>query len=190
MMCQFPFFPLIRTLLALACIGQKTNAFQMMNLRRSSTVARTIHQQPIDSYLSAESNTGGSFFQDDDCEDLCDAFGEQTLMASLANRIQETVPPQGKSVPPMRRIKRSLWSDPKPTKCEACSGVGSTYCRFCGGVSFLSGIGGETDALFIDGIGKSCPVCDDGNEACRECSGTGYIFSWKKPIDDADSMHP
>ncbi|KAL7496442.1 hypothetical protein ACHAWT_008922 [Skeletonema menzelii] len=146
-----------------------------MNLRQS-TIARNIHQRATHVSLSA----ANQFFQDDDCEDLCGAF----------DNIQQTVPPQSKSVPPMRRIKRSLWSDPKPTKCKSCSGVGSTFCRFCGGVSFLSGIGGETDALFIDGIGKSCPVCDDGNEECRECSGTGYIFSWKRPIDDADSMRP
>ena len=190
MMCKvLSFFPLIKMFLLLIIYGKQTIAFPMMNRRRGCTVARNIHQRPTTSYLSA----AGQFFQDDDCEDLCEAFGDEALVPSIANNIQQTVPPQSKSVPPMRRIKRSLWSDPKPTKCKSCSGVGSTFCRFCGGVSFLSGIGGETDALFIDGMGKSCPVCDDGNEVCRECSGTGYIFSWKRPIDDADgsdSMRP
>ena len=188
-MRKFFFFPLIRALLVIFFTGQQTIAFQMMNLQQS-TVARTTHQRTTTSYLSAESSEGSHFFQDDDCEDLCEAFGDETLIPSIANNIHETVPPRRKRVPTMRTIKRSLWSDPQPKTCKSCSGVGSTYCRFCGGVSFLSGIGGETDALFIDGIGKSCPVCDDGFTKCRECSGTGYIFSWKRPIDDDDSMRP
>jgi hypothetical protein len=190
-MCQFSLFPLIQILLALVFFGQQIIAFSSMNFRREIAFANTItHHRPINSYLSAESNTGGQFFQDDDCEDLCDAFSDEAPMPSLANSMKETVPPQNRSVPPMRLIKRTLWSDPKPTKCKSCSGDGSTTCRFCGGVSFLSGIGGETDALFFDGIGKSCPVCDDGNEICRQCSGTGYVFSWKRPSDDNDSMRP
>ena len=187
MMRKLSSFPLIRTLLVTFFIGQQTIAFPIMNLRQS-TVARNTHQWTTASYLSAGSSEGSQFFQDDDCEDLCEAFGDETLIPSIANNIRETVPPQRKRVTTMKTIKRSLWSDPQPTKCKSCAGAGTTYCRFCGGVSFLSGIGGETDALFIDGIGKSCPVCDDGNEVCRECSGTGYIFSWKRPIDDADSM--
>jgi hypothetical protein len=189
-MRQFSLFPLIRLLLALVFLRQQIIAFSMMNLR-DITFARTItHQRPMNTYLSAESNAGNQFFQDDDCEDLCDAFADETPISSLANSIKETVPPQNKSVQPKRLNKRTLWSDPKPTKCKSCSGIGSNFCRFCGGVSFLSGIGGETDALFIDGIGKSCPVCDDGNEICRQCSGTGYIFSWKIPSDDSNSMKP
>ena len=166
-------------LLAFAFIGQQIAAFSTKNIQRR-----------ISSRLLADNNIGGQFFQDDECEDLCEAFGDEALVPSLGNSVQDTVLPQSKSVMPMKQIKRSLWSDPKPTKCKSCNGVGSHVCRFCGGVSFLSGIGGETDALFFDGIGKRCPVCDDGYETCRECSGTGYIFSWNKPRDDAGSLRP
>lgn len=150
------------------------------------------HQLPITSYLFAEGYSGGQVYQDDDCEDLCEAFADENPSAYLANNdVKETVPPHSKSVPPpMRPIKRSLWSDPKPTKCKSCHGIGSHECRFCGGVSFLSGIGGDTDALFFEGIGKSCPVCNDGNELCQYCAGTGYIFSWKNDRNVTGSMHP
>ena len=57
---------------------------------------------------------------------------------------------------------------------------------------FLSAIGGETDALFYEGIGKDCPVCNDGKETCHECAGTGYIFSWTQSLakNQTTSMHP
>lgn len=164
-------------------------AFPMTNRRQHHNQRR-----PIQTHLFASSsNIGVQFFQDDDCEDLCETFAddEATLSSSLANNeqdIKETVPPSRKGSKPLRPIKHSLWSNPKPTKCKSCYGGGSHECRFCGGVSFLSGIGGQTDALFFDGIGKTCPVCDDGNEICHECSGTGYIFSWTNNRNSTDLL--
>lgn len=74
--------------------------------------------------------------------------------------------------------------------CESCSGSGKQICRFCGGTDFLSAIGGETNALFMEGVGKDCPVCRDGNEVCHECAGTGIVFSWKREMGYNNSLHP
>ena len=168
-------------------------------------------------------------FQDDDCEDLCDDFGEDFKPPS--HKKKEVV--ESSYLPPPTNTKDTsiecedlcedldtddfsapsttyqVASIKKPTKekskskalwwvdeegldtCKTCNGSGKCTCRFCGGTTFLSGVGGDTDALFVEGIGKDCPVCDDGLETCHECAGTGYIFSWSPPEEHKNhSLHP
>ncbi|KAL7546888.1 hypothetical protein ACHAWF_010217 [Thalassiosira exigua] len=134
-------------------------------------------------------------FQDDDCEDLCGAFGEDSSTSSLrdvgkdAAMREEVEPSAYSSLRKFRRSRALWWEDPGPNKCDTCEGSGEQTCRFCGGTEFLSGIGGETDALFYEGVGKDCPVCDTGLEVCQKCAGTGWVFSWS-PDKTSGSLHP
>lgn len=113
--------------------------------------------------IYAENN---QIFQDDDCQDLCDAF-------EVASEIKpETIVRRAKPRPPRRTSTYS----PKPSKCNSCHGEGAKTCRFCGGTEFLSG---NTNVVFYEGIGKDCPVCKEGMEVCRACSGTGYVYTWR-----------
>ena len=136
-------------------------------------------------------------FQDDDCEDLCgDLNDDFTSPKSNVVSGQTTISPPSKTVSVvstrskprdyrssnfLRRssLKPSTDWGPQPEHCKPCNGEGTQSCRFCGGTTFLAGIGGETDALFTAGIGLTCPVCDeDGLTTCHECTGTGWIVSW------------
>lgn len=146
--------------------------------------------------VKATRDISDQVFPDDECQDLCDAWAEesdndfgapmqhdsQPPLQQTDNR-QDTVRRANKSDEIARRLRRKSLTTmsrlmPSPRHCDTCGGDGSESCRFCGGTSFLSGIGGETDALFADGIGISCPVCDDGLELCHQCAGTGSVFSW------------
>lgn len=91
---------------------------------------------------------------------------------------------------PTRRSRALWWADPGPDKCTTCQGGGEITCRFCGGTSMMSAIGGDTNTLFYEGIGKDCPVCDDGVEVCNRCAGTGWVFSWSIDRNRTDSVHP
>lgn len=135
-------------------------------------------------------------FQDNECEDLCAAFGEESSTAPLnkveeekasTGRVKSTMSYTSQSLP--RRPRALWWTETGPDKCKSCAGSGEQTCRFCGGTDFLSAIGGETDALFYDGIGKDCPVCNDGLEVCHKCTGTGWVFSWSRDRNRTDSFH-
>ena len=137
-----------------------------------------------------------AIFQDDDCEDLCDAFGEVPSVTGL-NKLEEDTTIKDKMIsksfaaPIAPRRSRALWwAGPGPEKCTSCQSGGVMTCRFCGGTSMMSAIGGETDTLFYEGIGKDCPVCDDGVEVCSKCAGTGWVFSWSKDRNRTDSVYP
>jgi len=149
----------------------------------------------------ARSTTGTyALFQDEDCEDLCDAFGEADAsiaqLSEVGNQVEEEIASKRRELttrasPSGRRPRRTqaLWhTEQGQEKCKPCNGSGETTCRFCGGTDFLSGIGGETDALFLEGIGKNCPVCDDGVEVCQTCAGTGQIFSWSRAMNHTNSL--
>lgn len=133
-------------------------------------------------------------FHDDDCEDLCDSFGVIPPVVSLTKLNEGTVDrmvSNSLASPGISRRSRALWwADPGPDKCISCQSEGVMTCRFCGGTSMMSAIGGETDTLFYDGIGKDCPVCDDGLEVCNKCAGTGWVFSWSKDRNFTDSVYP
>ncbi|KAL9188283.1 hypothetical protein ACHAXT_006661 [Thalassiosira profunda] len=132
-----------------------------------------------------------AMFEDDDCEDLCGAFGEDASPVPL-NKTEDVAAANTRSIQRPRRPRRTraLWwvGNPGPNECKTCNGSGAQTCRFCGGTDFLSAIGGETDALFYEGIGKDCPVCSDGQETCTSCAGTGWVaFSWSQ---ESNSLHP
>ena len=131
-------------------------------------------------------------FVDDDCEDLCGAFafGDDS-MAATPNELEEDFAKISNTPQRAPRRSRALWwPDAEPDKCSSCEGTGEMTCRFCGGTSMMSAIGGDTDALFIEGIGNDCPVCNDGAEACHKCAGTGFVFSWSKARNRTDSLQP
>lgn len=129
-------------------------------------------------------------FEDEDCEDLCSAFQEESSPAGAVGRAIPSVTNVTQRPGP-RRSNAMWWPQAGPTECETCSGKGEQTCRFCGGTHFLSGIGGETDAVFYEGLGKDCPVCEDGTEVCHECSGTGYLFKWSAPEpNQSESLRP
>lgn len=159
--------------------------------------------RPSPSCLFANEHLNGHIFQDDECEDLCGAYGDDTTNLVSTEDAATNAAPVPSDTPssiigrraPRREYRSyprrtSVWSDPQPSKCETCHGEGEQTCRFCGGTDFLSAIGGETDALFIEGIGRDCPVCNDGVEVCHKCSGTGYVFSWKPARNVTSSLHP
>jgi hypothetical protein len=136
-------------------------------------------------------------FRDDDCEDLCPdfAFGDDSVAATP--KMEEDIVANGRMkinnfAQRAPRRSRALWwpVDSEPDSCVSCEGSGEMTCRFCGGTSMMSAIGGDTDALFYEGIGKDCPVCDDGVEACTKCAGTGFVFSWSKAMNLTDSLQP
>lgn len=142
-----------------------------------------------------------AIFQDEDCEDLCGAFGEDFTAAASLDQVEDDTATKSQVkvnsyAPPRlsRHTPRALWwTEEGLDKCKTCHGSGEQTCRFCGGTDFLSAIGGETDALFTEGIGKDCPVCNDGIESCNKCAGTGSIFTWSPPEPDRDrtnSLHP
>mmetsp|Transcript_20496 Transcript_20496/g.38675 ORF Transcript_20496/g.38675 Transcript_20496/m.38675 type:complete len:215 (+) Transcript_20496:455-1099(+) len=162
---------------------------------------------------SSPSTCNAVMFQDEDCEDLCDAFGvDDSLTETLSNNIntqekkETTTTEREKSTishdtsqksisRPRRTTPKALWySEEGMHECESCNGSGEQTCRFCGGTHFLSAMGGETDALFLEGIGKDCPVCnDDGVEVCNACAGTGVVFKWSPPSlsrNHTGSFHP
>lgn len=136
-----------------------------------------------------------AMFEDEDCEDLCSAFGEDSSSAAVTKLDEGTsvnLGTEGTVSNTLQRLdpRRSharWWPEAGPSKCEPCNGSGEQTCRFCGGTHFLSGIGGETDALFYEGIGKDCPVCQDGVEVCQECSGTGHVFFMSRDINRTES---
>ena len=168
-------------------------------------------------------------FQDDDCEDLCDDFGEDFKPPSPKKKeviVSNYLPPHTNtkdtsiecedlcedldtddySAPSttyqVASIKKHTNEEKSKSKalwwvdeegldtCKTCNGAGKCTCRFCGGTTFLSGVGGDTDALFVEGIGKDCPVCDEGLETCHKCAGTGYIFSWSPPEKHMNQTQP
>jgi hypothetical protein len=135
-----------------------------------------------------------AIFQDDDCEDLCDSFGlvpSVPFLTKVNEDDADRMVTSSVAAPRTSRRSRALWwADPGPDKCLSCQSEGVMICRFCGGTSMMSAIGGETDTLFYDGIGKDCPVCDDGLEACNKCAGTGWVFSWSKDRNRTDSVYP
>ena len=148
---------------------------------------------PLQAFSAVESSPAraagrrGAMFQDEDCEDLCDAFGSELVATAAA------APPRSATARP-RRPRRALralwWAEEGQEKCATCRGSGEVTCRFCGGTSFLAGMGGDTDALFLEGVGHACPVCrDDGMEPCRSCAGTGIVFSWAKAMNHTESLH-
>ena len=118
-------------------------------------------------------------FEDDECEDLC---------LNVEDPPQKTV--EVKRAPMPRRVRRALWwSGSEPEKCGACGGTGEQVCRFCHGTGFLSAVGGNEDALLYEGIGKKCPVCEDGVEPCTTCAGTGYVLKGNKQAIRGN-LHP
>ena len=158
-----------------------------------------IRRNVVHRHRGAPSSTF-AIFQDDDCEDLCDAFGVVSSVsvesveklsddeAAMAMDRMKSTNYAATRTP--RRSRALWWADPGPDKCTTCQSGGVITCRFCGGTSMMSAFGGETDALFYEGIGKDCPVCDDGQEVCNKCAGTGWVFSWSKDRNRTDSVHP
>ena len=138
-----------------------------------------------------------AIFQDDDCEDLCEDFGDDFSAPTIETLTKSTISHNTVNVKSKPRRSRPLWwTDPSGLdQCKTCN-KGEQMCRFCGGTDFLSAIGGSTDALFMEGIGQDCPVCRDGSEVCGECAGTGVIFTWSPPNLDLSnqtstySLHP
>lgn len=119
-------------------------------------------------------------FEDDECEDLC---------LNVEDPSQKTV--EVEKAPMPRRVRRALWwSGSEPEKCGACGGSGEQVCRFCHGTGFLSAVGGNEDALLYEGIGKECPVCEDGVEPCSTCAGTGYVLKGNKQVIARGNLHP
>jgi hypothetical protein len=136
-------------------------------------------------------------FRDDDCEDLCPdiVYGDDSVAATT--KMEEYIAVDGRLkinnfAQRSPRHSRALWwpADSEPDACVSCEGSGEMACRFCGGTSMMSAIGGNTDALFYEGIGKDCPVCNDGMEACTKCAGTGFVFMWSKSMNRTDSFQP
>eukprot|EP00804_Cyclotella_cryptica_P029183 CCRYP_005332-RA/>CCRYP_005332-RA protein AED:0.07 eAED:0.06 QI:0/0/0.5/1/0/0/2/1211/238 len=167
-------------------------SFSTLNVWNSRPIRCDGRPSSTSSILLA-SNDGFAehIYQDDECQDLCGAWeegwgGNQTSSTMTTPAAEDVIqaPVVRRSKPSAyrssHRLRRdSLWSDPKPSVCKSCSGEGGQVCRFCGGTDFLSAIGGDTDVLFYEGIGKDCPVCKDGVEVCHECAGTGYVYSWE-----------
>ena len=131
-------------------------------------------------------------FVDDDCEDLCGAFafGDDSMAATPNKLVEDFAKISNTPQRAPRRSRALWWPDAEPDKCSSCEGTGEMTCRFCGGTSMMSAIGGDTDALFIEGIGNDCPICNDGAEACHKCAGTGFVFSWSKARNRTDSLQP
>ncbi|KAL7517874.1 hypothetical protein ACHAWX_002752 [Stephanocyclus meneghinianus] len=164
------------------------HSFSTLNLRNSRVnVGDTAASKPLSiSSIIFSQNDGFAehFYQDDECEDLCGAWDDRSGTSSntAENAVQMQVVRRSKpsDYRSSHRLRRdSHWSNPKPSICKSCHGEGGQLCRFCGGTEFLSAIGGDTDVLFYDGIGKDCPVCKGGVELCHECAGTGYVYSWE-----------
>lgn len=88
-----------------------------------------------------------------------------------------------------RRSRELWWPDVEPDECKTCIGKGKCTCQFCEGTSMMSAMGGDT-ALFLEGLGQICPVCNDGMVSCRTCTGTGLVFSWNKTMNRTDSLRP
>jgi len=142
-----------------------------------------------------------ALFHDEDCEDLCGPFGEaDALMAQLSEveeQMKEEIASKRRELTsrasrrPSQRTRALWWKEQGEDKCKPCNGSGGMTCRFCGTTDFVSAIGGVTDALSSEGIGKTCPVCEDGIEVCHTCAGTGQIlFSWKRDMHHTNSLHP
>lgn len=182
-----------RRLLVSACI---LCALQLMSpVDAFSTTAQfsSLRRHPIGIGQRSPSTTCTyALFEDEECEDLCGAFEDDISSAHVINSKEEAVLKSQRYTSQTVRRTQALWSsDSGPDKCTTCDGSGGQTCRFCGGTHFLSGMGGETDALFTEGIGKDCPVCDDdGLESCEKCAGTGFFFSWSNVYDKTDSLHP
>ena len=175
-------------ILVLFCAGYVITPLQAFSTGEFSSRQRVI------GWRSTTSTCTYAVFQDDDCEDLCEVFGEDSSTSTL-NEVKEERPSKGRvlsniSYTSQMRPVRALWAtEAGPDKCKSCTGSGEQTCRFCGGTDFLSAIGGETDALFYEGVGKDCPVCADGLEVCHKCTGTGWVFSWSRDMNRTDSLH-
>jgi hypothetical protein len=179
-------------LMTLMCILllSPIQSFSTLNIRNSRvSIGNTAASKPLSISAKIFAQNDGfaeHIYQDDECQDLCGAWddgsgGNQTSSNTAENVVQVQVMRRSKpsDYRSSHRLRRnSHWPNPKPSICKSCNGEGGQFCRFCGGTEFLSAIGGDTDVLFYDGIGKDCPVCKDGVELCHECAGTGY-FSWE-----------
>lgn len=151
----------------------QTNAFV-------TTTSRLNSRSPTKCLNTKEGNNNSDqIFQEEDCFDLCDAFGNpinnnnSNSNVTPTKQIQQTT--NNKNYKSSKRILRPLWSDPQPTKCTTCRGHGDLICRFCDETGYLATMG---EQVFYAGVGQDCPVCNDGMEVCTECAGTGYVFSW------------
>ena len=143
-----------------------------------------------------------ALFQDEDCEDLCEAFGEDLTSTVSLNKVESDTASTNEGAKtsdnnytppkPSRRSRALWWAEDSLETCKDCDGTGEQTCRFCGGTGFMSAIGGDTDALFLEGIGKACPVCNDGVETCQTCAGTGFVWvpSWSRDRNRTSSLHP
>ena len=180
------------SVMAMICAGYIASPLRAFSL---SSMGKSQHRRTIGCRGSTTSTF--AIFQDDDCEDLCDAFGAMPTGASMKKLSEDGVDSRMMSKSyaltirtPPRRSCALWWADPGPDQCITCQGGGEITCRFCGGTSMMSAIGGDTNTLFYEGIGKDCPVCDDGVEVCNRCAGTGWVFSWSIDRNRTDSVHP
>jgi hypothetical protein len=130
--------------------------------------------------VAAIDDATGCLVEDDDCQ----------VMATSAKITVHNSPLQNSAAVAKRRSRELWWPDTEPDICNACLGKGKCTCQFCEGTSMMSAMGGETDTLFLDGLGQKCPVCNDGMVSCRTCTGTGLIFSWNKSMNRTDSLRP
>jgi len=121
----------------------------------------------------------GCRVEDDDCQ----------LMATTAKITVHNSPLLKGAAVAKRRSRELWWPDVEPDECKTCIGEGKCACQFCEGTSMMSAMGGDT-ALFLEGLGQICPVCNDGMVSCRTCTGTGLVFSWNKTMNRADSLRP
>lgn len=122
----------------------------------------------------------GCHVEDDDCQ----------VMATSARITVHNSPSQNGVAVAKRRSRELWWPDAEPDECNTCIGKGRCTCQFCEGTSMMSAMGGDTDTLFLDGLGQKCPVCNDGMVNCRMCAGTGLVFSWNKTMIRTDSVRP
>ena len=160
---------LTKVLLCISVLSWQLHAFSTTKLLHSRYPTRSLH---------AAQDRSEQIFPEDDCLDLCDAWDTTVDNTPKVEVRRANTNTNYKLRRPRPSIRR--WSDHQPTKCKTCSGNGDLICRFCEETGYLSSMGSSHDQVFYAGMGKDCPVCKDGMEVCRDCVGTGYVFTWLK----------
>lgn len=148
----------------------------------SSSRGRSITQRaPLQAKADNSMDTpgsGGTFYNDDDCMDLCE-FDPDVEMYQVTedNNVPLELDPDTARI--RLQMQWELWENQEDcdledvrtcgSPCTTCRGGGHTVCRFCMGTKVVSLLQSHS----------KCPVCNvRGEEVCKSCRGSGWVAPW------------